>query len=61
MHAAHLRSPDADTADSHPPKTGGAMSPRQLDEAARGGDPIDLSVALRMVLSLQGIERAALS
>jgi hypothetical protein len=29
---------------------------KTLDEVTRGGDPVDVAVALRMVLSLEGIE-----
>ena len=28
---------------------------KTLDEAARGGDPVDVSVALKLVLSMEGI------
>jgi hypothetical protein len=29
---------------------------KTLNEAARGSDPVDVAVALRMVLSMEGIE-----
>jgi hypothetical protein len=28
----------------------------ELDKAAAGGDPVELSVALRMALSIEGVE-----
>jgi hypothetical protein len=43
----------------HRAKTTWQHVAKTLDEVARGGDPVDLVVALRMVLLLEGIESRA--
>ncbi len=37
----------------------GATSPRSFEQAAAGADPVDVDVALRLALSLEGVDYRA--